>query len=91
MKNAGYAGNGWSENCHEGRLSTGKSAFWGWFNSPGHHKNMVHAGSTAIGVGRWGGKWTQNFGTATRLMLVDDAERAKAIVQGTVLPPQDGK
>ncbi|MCX5682256.1 MAG: CAP domain-containing protein [Planctomycetota bacterium] len=86
MKNAGYTG-GYSENIASG-TSTGKGAFWMWFDSPGHHKNMVHAGSTAIGVGRWGGIWTQNFGTAQRLMLADDAERAKAVVLGTVLPPQ---
>ncbi len=90
MVNAGYLTGAYSENCADG-LYTGKGAFWIWFDSPGHHQNMVHAGSTAIGVGRWGGKWTQNFGTATRLMLVDDAERAKATVQGAVLPPQGGK
>jgi len=90
MKNAGYSAGGYSENIADG-TSTGKGAFWMWFDSPPHHKNMVHEGSTAIGVGRWGGKWTQNFGTARRLILVDDAERAKATVQETILPPQGGK
>ncbi|MBM4017321.1 MAG: CAP domain-containing protein [Planctomycetes bacterium] len=86
MKNAGYAG-GYSENIAEG-ASSGSAAFWMWFDSPPHHKNMVHAGSTAVGVGRWGSKWTQNFGTARRLMLAGDADRAGALVQGTILPPQ---
>jgi uncharacterized protein YkwD len=90
MENAGYTTGGYSENIAYG-THTGKDAFWMWFDSPPHHKNMVHAESTAIGVGRWGAKWTQNFGTAKRLMLVEEAERAKATVQGTVLPPQGGK
>lgn len=85
MKNAGYAG-GYSENI-AGGTGTGKGAFWMWFESPGHHKNMAHAGSAAIGVGRWGSKWTQNFGTAKRLMLAPEGERAPA-VQGPLLPPQ---
>jgi len=85
MKNAGYAG-GCSENIADG-TGTGKGAFWMWFESPGHHKNMAHAESAAIGVGRWGSKWTQNFGTAKRLMLAPEGERAPA-VQGTLLPPQ---
>ena len=85
MKNAGYAG-GYSENIADG-TGTGKGAFWMWFESPGHHKNMAHPGSAAIGVGRWGSKWTQNFGTAKRLMLAPDGKRAPA-VQGALLPPQ---
>ena len=34
----------------------------GWFFSPGHHKNMFGAGHTRIGLGRFGGHWTQMFG-----------------------------
>jgi len=90
MKNAGYLVGAYSENIAAG-TSSGRGAFEMWFDSPGHHKNMVHAGSTGIGVGRWASTWTQNFGTAKRLMLADDAERAKAIVLGTVLTPHGGK
>lgn len=86
MKNAGYA-SGYSENIAEGSPS-GSGVFWMWFDSPPHHKNMVHAASTAMGAGRWNSKWTQNFGTGKRLMLLPEAERAKATVQGTILPPQ---
>ena len=89
MKNAGYRG-GYAENIAEG-VASGKAAFWMWFESPPHHKNMVHAKNTAIGVGRWGDKWTQNFGTAGRLMLVPEAERAKVAVLGDLVPPQGGR
>jgi uncharacterized protein YkwD len=34
----------------------------GWYNSAGHHRNMVLAGYHQIGVGRSGTYWTQNFG-----------------------------
>lgn len=85
MKNAGYT-SGYSENIADG-ASGGKDVFDMWFDSPPHHQNMVHAGSTAIGVGKYGSKWTQNFGTGKRLMVMEEAERAKAAVLGTVLPP----
>lgn len=84
MKNAGYTVGAYSENIAQGTTS-GKGAFWMWFDSPPHHKNMVHASSTAIGVGRWGNTWTQNFGTGKRLMLASDADRAKAVVLGAVV------
>ena len=86
MKQAGYPGGG-SENCADG-YPGGEKAFWGWFNSPGHHKNMAAAGSTAFGVGRWGRKWTQNFGRAGRLLLLDDAARRQVAVKGDALGPQ---
>ena len=86
MKNAGYAA-GYSENIADGSPS-GSGVFLQWFESPPHHKNMVHAGSTAMGAGRWNSKWTQNFGTGKRLMLLPEEERAKAAVQGTILQPQ---
>jgi hypothetical protein len=86
MKNAGYAG-GYSENIADG-TGSGSGAFWMWFDSPPHHKNMVHAGSTGMGVGKWGSKWTQNFGTGKRLMLLSQDERARAVVLGTLVPPQ---
>lgn len=85
MKNAGYD-RPYSENIAGGRAG-GKGAFWMWFDSPGHHKNMANAGSTAIGVGMWGSTWTQNFGRGKRLMLLEPDERKKAVVTGTIVPP----
>ena len=86
MKNAGYK-DGYSENIADGSPG-GKAVFWMWFGSPPHHQNMVHAGSTGFGVGAWGAKWTQNFGTGRRVMLMDPAERARQVVLGPVLAPQ---
>ena len=76
-----------SENCADGYPSGGR-AFWGWFDSPGHHKNMAAEGSTAFGVGRWGAKWTQNFGRSNRLMLMEDDARRQVAVKGDALAPQ---
>lgn len=39
-----------------------ESVHMGWYNSSGHHRNMVHARYFQIGVGRSGTYWTQNFG-----------------------------
>jgi uncharacterized protein YkwD len=59
----GYGG-GVSENIAMG-AATGVQAFWQWFKSSGHHRNMV-GGWTEMGCGsaahHW---WTQNFGGAT--------------------------
>jgi len=89
MKNAGYPGGG-GENIAYGPTS-GESTFWMWFDSPGHHKNMAGEGYTAIGVGRWQNRFTQNFGGAARLMLKSEEERAKAKIEGTVLAPDSGR
>ncbi len=89
MANAGYKG-GYSENIAAGSAS-GEHAFWQWFSSPPHHKNMVNPGNVHLGVGRWGTLWTQNMGRAKRLMFLDAPERATAcVVKGDVLPPQGG-
>jgi len=88
MKNAGYD-RGYSENIAGGHAG-GSGAFWMWFDSPGHHKNMAHAASTAIGVGYWGSTWTQNFGRDKRLMLLDPDERQKVVVKGPIVPPGGG-
>ncbi len=85
MRSAGYD-RGYSENIAAGR-GGGDGAFWMWFDSPGHHKNMAHAGSAAVGVGQWGSTWTQNFGWGKRLMLLEAGERKKVVVKGTILPP----
>lgn len=39
-----------------------ESVHLGWYNSSGHHRNMVMATYYQIGVGRSGTYWTQNFG-----------------------------
>jgi uncharacterized protein YkwD len=38
----------------------GEDAFWGWFTSDGHHKNMMAAWKQ-IGVGNESEMWTENF------------------------------
>jgi hypothetical protein len=86
MKNAGYD-NGYSENIADGPAG-GRGVFWMWFASPPHHRNMVHAGSAGFGVGEWGSKWVQNFGTGERVMLMAPADRARQTVRGSAVPPQ---
>lgn len=76
-----------SENIANG-YPGGTKAFWGWFESPGHHKNMAAVGSTALGVGKWGRLWTQNFGRGKRLMLLGEDARRQVAVKGNPLPPQ---
>jgi uncharacterized protein YkwD len=49
------------ENIFAGSPSS-QSANSGWFYSPGHHKNMFHAGQSRIGLGQHGSHWTQMFG-----------------------------
>ena len=39
-----------------------ESVHLGWYNSSGHHRNMVLGSYYQIGVGRSGTYWTQNFG-----------------------------
>ncbi len=63
-KREGYTG-GVSENIARG-AGTGVQAFWQWFKSSGHHRNMVNPGHTDLGCGaanhHW---WTQKFGRAS--------------------------
>jgi len=89
MKNAGYPSGG-GENIAYGP-SSGEASFWMWFDSPGHHKNMAGEGYTALGVGRWQNRFTQNFGGAPRLMLKSEEERAKVKLEGEVLAPDAGR
>jgi len=60
----GYS-SGVGENIARG-ASTGVGAFWQWFRSSGHHRNMLTPGWTDLGCGacdnHW---WTQKFGRAT--------------------------
>jgi hypothetical protein len=85
-KNAGYPSAA-GENCAAGTRD-GVKAFGTWFGSPPHHRNMVGASHTAIGVGKWGHLWTQNFGRAKRLVKADDAAPTPPKPKGTILPPQ---
>jgi len=60
-KNAGYPG-GAAENISLGSetpLATHKS----WYNSSGHHRNILDPGHVAMGSGLDGQHWTQNFGS----------------------------
>jgi uncharacterized protein YkwD len=49
-----------AENIYSGG-SNPSGANKGWFFSPGHHKNMF-GGHRRIGLGHYGGRWTQMFG-----------------------------
>lgn len=40
-----------------------KSAFDAWYNSSGHHRNMVNENWKAMGAGHAGNHWTQLFGS----------------------------
>ncbi len=63
-KTQGYGG-GVGENIARGTW-TGRDAFWAWFHSSGHHRNMVNPGWTEMGAGRSSGSWwTQLFGRAS--------------------------
>jgi len=83
--NAGYKDLG-SENIAMG-MSTGEAAFKIWFESPGHHVNMVRAQNTSIGVGRWKSHWTQNFGSGPRMMPAGEADRTRVAVKGEIVNP----
>ncbi len=61
-KRQGYGG-GVGENIAMGR-NTGRGAFWAWYGSSGHHRNML-GGWTEMGCGRWDAYFTQLFGGAT--------------------------
>jgi len=55
------------ENCAMGP-PTPRGAFSGWYNSSGHHRNML-GGHNEIGVGRAGALWTEDFGNRPDLDL----------------------
>ena len=61
-KAEGYEG-GVGENIAFGYPSA-ESVHLGWYNSSGHHRNMITASFYQIGVGKAGTYWTQNFGTS---------------------------
>ncbi|KAF0239921.1 MAG: hypothetical protein FD180_5124 [Planctomycetota bacterium] len=60
---------GYSGPCGE-NIATGygdaRAAFTGWYNSSGHHRNMLSDGWNHIGLGCVGGTmWTENLGRGT--------------------------
>lgn len=59
IKSEGYNWNACAENIAEGHENA-KIVFQGWFDSPGHHHNLVED-FTHLGVGRKDKYWTQNF------------------------------
>lgn len=89
IRNAGYPWRYAGENIAF-NFDTGEKAFWGWFDSPGHHQNLIDPRATSVGIGKWGKIWTQNFGSsrAGRAMLMSEAERKEIQVKGAVLRPQ---
>ncbi|NQT87802.1 CAP domain-containing protein [bacterium] len=54
------------ENCMSGGGAEG--AYRAWYNSSGHHRNMLSPGSNEIGIGQ-AGKWTEDFGSRPDLDL----------------------
>ncbi len=67
----GYGG-GVGENIARGP-STGRGAFWAWFGSSGHHRNMLGRGWHEMGCGRSGGSWwTQLFGGGSKSLKPPD-------------------
>jgi hypothetical protein len=58
---AGYGG-GVSENIARGSQD-GVKTFGQWYGSSGHHRNLLGARHTEVGVGRDEDFWTQNFGS----------------------------
>jgi uncharacterized protein YkwD len=86
MNNAGYTRPS-GENIAKGYRS-GEAAFWGWFSSPGHHRNMAGR-HTQIGVGKWDNIYTQNFGRDKRRLGTTWADlSALQAITGKVIPPQ---
>ncbi len=99
----GYGG-GVGENIAMGP-STGRGAFWAWFGSSGHHRNMLGRGWTEMGCGRSRNYFTQLFGAAggNRLSAPDKLPAPAApfapepegtprrLGRGPSLPDEDGE
>ena len=60
MAKAGYPAAG-GENISLGSV-TPKATHDAWYNSSGHHRNILSPSWTAMGSGQDGNHWTQNFG-----------------------------
>ncbi|RMG10138.1 MAG: CAP domain-containing protein [Planctomycetota bacterium] len=66
MAAAGYPSPG-GENISLGSV-TPKATHLAWYNSSGHHRNILGATWTAMGAGQDGQHWTQNFGSHSELL-----------------------
>jgi hypothetical protein len=62
---AGYPG-GAAENISLGSVAP-KATHEAWYNSSGHHRNILDAGHRAMGSGQDAQHWTQNFGSQGQL------------------------
>ncbi|MCU0722298.1 MAG: CAP domain-containing protein [Planctomycetes bacterium] len=60
-KTAGYPGSNVSENISF-NCTDPMGTFVAWYNSSGHHRNMINRNWTVLGAGFSGPHWTQNFG-----------------------------
>ncbi|RME04318.1 MAG: CAP domain-containing protein [Planctomycetota bacterium] len=47
-------------------MTTGQAAFMAWYNSSGHHRNMLDPKHRSLGVGNSGTYWTQDFGFSAK-------------------------
>jgi uncharacterized protein YkwD len=88
IRAAGYP-QGSAENIAAGPTDA-EQVFGMWFDSPGHHQNMARPGNTALGVGQVGNIWTQNMGTAPRLLLASPEERKAAVTAANSAAPKGG-
>ena len=82
---AGYPRAG-GENIAMGKTD-GDAVFWMWFDSPGHHRNMVNHRFRAIGIGRYQDHWTQNFGLGPPLVFANADTRKAAAPKGKIVDP----
>jgi uncharacterized protein YkwD len=64
-RNAGYEG-GAAENISMGSTAP-QATHDAWYNSSGHHRNILAEGHRAMGSGLDGQHWTQNFGSLALL------------------------
>ncbi|MBI3725425.1 hypothetical protein HY251_15960 [bacterium] len=64
--NAGYDWQGVGENIAMG-MESPMAAHMGWYNSSGHHRNILNDCYMAMGTGKDSNHWTQNFGGRGRL------------------------
>ncbi|GEM_PF-2297191 len=60
--NAGYSGGATGENISYNHTSP-RDTFIAWYNSAGHHRNMIKRDWSVMGAGLHGAYWTQNFGS----------------------------
>jgi hypothetical protein len=63
IEKAGVKDTATGENISKG-YNSAKEAFDGWYNSAGHHRNMVGTDWRSMGAGKDADHWTQNFAGA---------------------------